>query len=177
MGRSKFQRGIKPRLLSHLECYMSLPRELKDVQIRMTRIIWDLGKKNLIWRKIEKISGVYSGRELNKKGCDKSLCCQGCGKQKRGNGEKEPRRCERAWACGQRCCRARSGRHQAGWRESRGHREGARNPAKAEDVPWAPKGRDTSWLPKLPALTLCAIRNSEKEAGSAIFFHVFQHKA
>lgn len=61
-------------------------------------------KKNLIWREIEKISGVYSGRELNKKGCDKSSCCQGCGKAKKGNCEKEPRGCERARACGQRCC-------------------------------------------------------------------------
>lgn len=70
---------------------MSLPRELKDVQIRMTRIIWDLGKKNLIWREIEKISGVYGGRELNKKVCDKSLCCQGYGKGKRGMEKRKPR--------------------------------------------------------------------------------------
>ena len=35
---------------------------------------------------------------------------------------------------------------------------------------WAPKGRDTHQLPKLPTLTLCTISNSEKEAGSAFFF-------
>lgn len=47
-------------------------------------------------REIEKISGVYSGRELNKKDCNKSSCCQGCGKGRRGNGEKKPQRCEHA---------------------------------------------------------------------------------
>jgi len=100
-------------------------------------------KKTFMRRETEKISGVYGGRELNKKGCDKTSCCQGCGKGQRGNGEKEPRRCELARACGQWCCRACSGRRQAGWWQRQGHREAARNPARAEEVTWAPKGRDT----------------------------------
>lgn len=48
-----------------------------------------------------------------------------------------------------------------------------------EFLPWAPEGNDTHRLPKPPALTLCTIRNSEKETGSVFvfFFHVSQHKA
>lgn len=175
MGWSKFQHGLNPRLLSHLECYMSLPRVLKDVQIRMTRIIWDLRKKNLIWRQIEKISGVYSGKELNKKGCDKSLCCQGCGKGMRWKGTPEVCVCLSLCAemlqsllgkipgrvAGELRAFRRSQKSCWGW----GH-----------DL--ASKGKGHKPLPKRPTLPLRAIINSDKEAATAFFFfHVSHQKA
>lgn len=53
------------------------------------------GEKNLIWREIEKISGVYGGRELNRRAVIKAHAVRPAARE-RGGVVRKPRRCENA---------------------------------------------------------------------------------